>query len=261
MAISYTISYTFSPSTTISSSQVNTNFSDNSSTWQGIEAKTKTFSNLGVDTELKTGGSLLTANGTVAAPSISFTNSTGTGLYRIGADDLGVATAGVIALEVSNAQLITAYNNIVFSPTTKGIKGTTTNDAGTALNVGEYIETVISATNFPSTGTIGDLVTISLTAGDWDVSLTSDSIRNGSTWTSVFVGITSTAGNFSTGRVLGSNWLEFDWNGTSIDSVELSIPVFRVSLASTTTYYFKYGSTFSVATPQCRGRLSARRVR
>lgn len=49
MAINYVVSYTFSPSTTISSSQVNTNFSDNASTWQGLEAKTKSFAALQVD--------------------------------------------------------------------------------------------------------------------------------------------------------------------------------------------------------------------
>lgn len=50
MAISFTVSYTFSPSTTIASAQVNTNFSDNAAVWQGLEAKTKSFSNLLVDT-------------------------------------------------------------------------------------------------------------------------------------------------------------------------------------------------------------------
>lgn len=49
MAINYTISYSFSPSTTISSSQVNTNFTDNSSVWQGLEAVTKSFARLQVD--------------------------------------------------------------------------------------------------------------------------------------------------------------------------------------------------------------------
>lgn len=49
MAINYTVSYTFSPSTTISSSQVNTNFSDNANTWAGLEAKTKSFAALQID--------------------------------------------------------------------------------------------------------------------------------------------------------------------------------------------------------------------
>ncbi len=80
MAINYTVSYTFSPSTTISSSQVNTNFSDNSNTWNGVEAKTKTFSNLGVDTELKSAGTIKSADGTAAAPGYTFTSNTAVGL-------------------------------------------------------------------------------------------------------------------------------------------------------------------------------------
>ena len=49
MAINFTVSYSFSPNTTIQSSQVNTNFSDNANVWTGLEAKTKSFSNLQVD--------------------------------------------------------------------------------------------------------------------------------------------------------------------------------------------------------------------
>src|SRR4029077_337062 len=96
MAISYTVSYTFSPSTTISSSQVNTNFSDNSNTWNGIEAKTKTFSNLGVDTELKSGGTIKAADGTAGAPSLTFTADTITGFYRAGNQLIGVGTGNGI---------------------------------------------------------------------------------------------------------------------------------------------------------------------
>lgn len=49
MAINFTVSYTFSPNTTIASAQVNTNFSDNAAVWQGLEAKTKSFAALQVD--------------------------------------------------------------------------------------------------------------------------------------------------------------------------------------------------------------------
>ncbi|SRR5260221_10932635 len=51
MAINYVISYTFSPSTTISSSQVNQNFSDNANTWTGLEALTKSFAKLKIDVD------------------------------------------------------------------------------------------------------------------------------------------------------------------------------------------------------------------
>lgn len=49
MALNFTISYTFSPSTTISSSQVNTNTSDVANVFIGLEAETKTLAKLKVD--------------------------------------------------------------------------------------------------------------------------------------------------------------------------------------------------------------------
>lgn len=49
MALNFTVSYTFSPSTTISSSQVNTNTSDVASVFQGLEAETKTLAKLKMD--------------------------------------------------------------------------------------------------------------------------------------------------------------------------------------------------------------------
>jgi len=51
MAINYQISYTFSPSTVISSAEVNQNFSDNANTWIGVEAMTKTFSHIKMDAD------------------------------------------------------------------------------------------------------------------------------------------------------------------------------------------------------------------
>ncbi len=49
MALNFTVSYTFSPSTTISSSQVNTNTSDVANVFNGLEAETKTLAKLKVD--------------------------------------------------------------------------------------------------------------------------------------------------------------------------------------------------------------------
>ena len=98
MSIGYSISYTFSPSTTISSSQVNQNFSDNSNTWNGIEAKTKTFSNLGVDTQLKSGGTIEAANGTAGAPTFTFSSDTATGFFRSSSGVIGVGTSNTLAM-------------------------------------------------------------------------------------------------------------------------------------------------------------------
>lgn len=49
MALNFVVSYTFSPGTTISSSQVNTNTSDVAAVFQGLEGLTKSFSALRVD--------------------------------------------------------------------------------------------------------------------------------------------------------------------------------------------------------------------
>lgn len=51
MALNFSISYTFSPSTTISSSQVNTNESDIAAVFTGLEAETKTLSKLKMDSD------------------------------------------------------------------------------------------------------------------------------------------------------------------------------------------------------------------
>lgn len=51
MAINFTVSYTFAPSTTISSSQVNTNTSDEANVWVGLEALTKSLAKLKVDVD------------------------------------------------------------------------------------------------------------------------------------------------------------------------------------------------------------------
>lgn len=61
------------------------------------------------------------ANGTAAAPSLAFLNSTGTGLYRFGADTFGIATGGVHSLRISGGA----------NPTLTGGAGSLTIIAGT----------------------------------------------------------------------------------------------------------------------------------
>lgn len=51
MALNFTVSYTFSPGTTISSSQVNTNTTDVANVFTGLEAETKTLAKLKMDAD------------------------------------------------------------------------------------------------------------------------------------------------------------------------------------------------------------------
>lgn len=144
------------------------------------------------------------------------------------------------------------------------VHGTNTNNSASAGYVGEYVESVLSSlTNFPATTVWGDGTSISLTAGDWDVTVLLDSPWNTST-INVFgpqVGVSSTSGNSSTGLVFGSNAAATSPPGSTGDSV-VAIPSFRVSLASTTTYFLKVRMDYSGGTtPRYRARLSARRMR
>lgn len=145
-------------------------------------------------------------------------------------------------------------------------KGTATNDDAAAGYIGEYIESVVSTlTNFPATtGNLGDATSISLTAGDWDVEfivLLNES--GGSLTTQMDVGISTTSGNSATGLTLGENRFRNGDNTVVISTTArtLGVPSYRMKFSGTTTVYGKLLGNYTVATPQFRCRLSARRAR
>ncbi len=157
---------------------------------------------------------------------------------------------------VTGASLIASASSGAVS-----IQGTATNNSASAGYVGEYVESVISSpTNFPSTGTFGDLTSITLTAGDWDVTAMMDATKNGATTTEIGAGISSTSGNSGTGLVAGINFMR-SAGPTAVNRDGVTVASYRASLSGTVTHYLKYTADFSVATPQATGRLSARRMR
>jgi len=78
------------------------------------------------------GGTGLFADGTVAAPSISFLADQDTGIYRIGANDIGVAAGGVLRARVDSAGITSLglANQIL---TTDYVTGTTGSNMQMAL--------------------------------------------------------------------------------------------------------------------------------
>lgn len=147
-----------------------------------------------------------------------------------------------------------------YQPASGGCIGTKTNNNAAAGQVGEYVESVVAGVSYPTSTQYGDTTSISLPAGDWDVTLVASSYNNGATVTSVAHGISTTSGNSATGLTLGSNMVEIPPPNSSYKS-PAAIPAYRISLASTTTVYAKMQASYSVATPNCAVRLSARRVR
>lgn len=141
------------------------------------------------------------------------------------------------------------------------IRGTTTNDAAAIGFVGQYSEaSATGGNNFPTSTQFGDLVSVSLTPGDWDVSILLVTDKNGSTTTAYEMGFSATSGNSSTGLTLGLNYAYLT-AGTATDGNSGSIPPYRISLSATTTYYLKYKAIYSAGTPRAYGRITARRVR
>ena len=141
--------------------------------------------------------------------------------------------------------------------------GTATNDSAAAGYVGEAVRSNVaggSAVSASGNNQWFDITSISLTAGDWDISGLLTFSTNGATITSNTVGISSTSGNSGTGLVNGDNQAESS-AATAASSSTAFVPCYRVSLSGSATYYLKGYISYSVATPKAFGRISARRVR
>ena len=153
---------------------------------------------------------------------------------------------------------ITVAGTLAFTGT-NGIIGTTTNNNATAGEVGEYVSSSAVAVSFPATGAYGDVCSIALSAGDWDVTGVAVFHLNGATMTGIGMGISVNAGNSGSGLNEGDTSLNLPPAPTSDESGTL--PAVRISLASPGNAYLKFIGAYSSGTPQAWGRISARRVR
>lgn len=207
-------------------------------------------------------------SGGAATPTM--TNTTTTGKFIDGsADEIQLTvqghstqTNGLLVVENSGG------TNLLEVTLTNGtqIVGTTTNDNATLGHVGQLLESVVASASSVAltTATRTDMTSLSLTAGDWDVTiLMTIRLVGNSTMTVVSTGIGTASGTSTTGLVDGNNVTELAGTWTSGADTVVVVPAFRVSLAGTTTYYAKIRCVFVVGTGSVSafGRLSARRVR
>jgi len=138
--------------------------------------------------------------------------------------------------------------------TSPGIIGVTDGSNATAGTVGEYIDSYASGTTVSGSPTT--MTSISLTAGDWDVS-GAVNYNGNSTPTYVQGGIGTTTNSFS-GTSTGKTVLASGTN-TTAGTGSVLIPRFRVSITTTTTYYLV--GQLSSTSQTCQGYISARRMR
>lgn len=156
----------------------------------------------------------------------------------------------------------TVYIDGLGNLTATSLKGTNTNDNAPAGAVGEFVTSVVAVGAAVSlSSTVSKTVTsVSLTAGDWDVTGVVDYHPNSLTTGSYFKQGVSTTTN-----ALGSQD-QFTAApmalaaGLGVDPA-LNAPITRLSLASTTTVYLTCQAGFAVSTLTAYGTIRARRVR
>lgn len=150
----------------------------------------------------------------------------------------------------------------VLGPFSTAIAGTTSNDSAAAGNLGEYFSASVSAPGNAATSTVAQNITsISLTAGDWDVSGTfAYNPAPTTTTTSVIAWLSSVSATQPSPPNGGSFLYEQQPLSAGIGLIS-PVGTSRFSLAATTTVYLSSQITFAVSTAQVYGMLMARRVR
>lgn len=165
-------------------------------------------------------------------------------------------------IQVSNSTGAVTITNGLVASQTAGIVGTTTSNNANAGSVGEYLESFTLATSL-TTGNLANLASISLTAGDWDVTGIASFVPAGSTITVVTLAGINTVS--TTAKVISGAFQNIAeiWpaQNTPVGTMNLTAPVTRISLAATTTVYLVGQANFSTSTMTANGYLRARRVR
>ena len=214
---------------------------------------------LGVNTG--TAGAFVVNGGALGTPSSgTVTNLTGTASININGT-VGATTANTGAFTTGTFSSTVTVTGTITPGQTTGIVGTNALNDAQAGSVGETVmSSITSVTNYPATSTWGDLTSISLTAGDWDIAAMTQQTTPGTMTGESRLGISTTSGNSASGLVTGYNRITF-LNATVASDSGGSIPMWRLQLGSTTTVYLKFFTEYSTGTPKAVGTIIARRRR
>lgn len=186
---------------------------------------------------------------TINALDLSLSGQTGSGAF------VGANTPTLITPNLGNA----IASGIVFSPTTAGLRGTTVADEADVLIVGEFaIGTVLVADAISvSDGVATNITSLSLSAGDWDISGTLYFATSGAatTWLGWFNTVSATQPDaiFVTGRQTSASLVN--------EIFDFAVSPTRILVSSPTTVYLSALASFSTGTALVGGQIMARRSR
>lgn len=186
-------------------------------------------------------------------------------VYRV---DGSPANAGDF---IASGFYIMAYNSglnsgtggfqIVSTGTARQLPGTTTNDTANAGNLGELITSTVGPVSL-TTGVALGLTSITLTAGDWDVSATIGFTANPATTATGFEGGISLINNsLPTPPATGAYFAITSAVGAGGIMPVLPTGTTRILLAATTLVYLIALANFSVNSMTGYGFIRARRAR
>lgn len=225
----------------------------------------------GAFTTLAASGVTTLSNGTSSSGSGSgalvVTGGVGVGnnLFAAGSVVAGGGLTGTIGAGTPNTGSFTTVlaSGTITPSQTAGIVGTTTNNNANAGSVGEFISsTVLQGSAVPlTTFTTTNVTSISLTAGDWDISGNVVYQGVGATFTDIQGSISTVSATFPT---LPGNGAYYQIATNFLAGATLGCPVgtVRMSLATTTTVFLLAIGGFTPAgTATAYGFIGARRRR
>ena len=143
------------------------------------------------------------------------------------------------------------------------LAGVTDASDAAAGKIGEEVRSSVASASAVTltTNQYSDVTSVSLTAGDWDVSGMVSFTGGAVTGTQFSAGFGTASGNSATGLVAGDNLVTtLGAPGVGIDP-GMAIPQYRINVSSTTIIYLKAFALFTLGTAKAYGRISARRRR
>lgn len=226
-----------------------------------------TFSGGTLDVAASGGATYLVATAAPgAATASSFTHDYASNTGRLYTQGAGAATYRAIQISQQGSGGANEVINLSISATTNAVtlRGTNTNDDAAAGFYGEYLTANQTTPQSLTTNTPLNITSLSLTAGDWDVSGVVQIGPSGTTALSrAYAGVSSVSATLT-----APNYQLVSFGDSGISSAggtnatqNIAAPVTRFSLASTTTIYLVAQANFGVSTAAAIGWIRARRVR